>query len=1094
MNTKLIWNYSPNTLLNFNKRISSHVLLIALLSFSNIFSAVAQEPLFNFATSAGSSSFDETLCATSDGNNNLYTAGIFSGNADFDPSGNTYNLVSSGPTDIFFQKVDASGNFVWAYKFGGKFNERCNAIAYDYNGYIWLAGFFSDTAIFSAGNNSATLISAGREDIFIAKIDTSGNLILAKSIGGAGNETANGIAIDGLGNLYITGSFQNNVNFNTSGGSLILTSSGYNDIFIAKYSSLGDLVWAKSEGSILTDAGNAICVTKAGCVYITGYFSGTVNFNTDGGIFNITSAGGIDAFVQKFNSSGIFLWATNAGGTGADEGTGISFDNSGNTYTTGRYDSVADFDGSSAVYNVTSKGNSDIFILKTNTTGNFVFAKSIGSKLTDVATSITVSNSKDVFITGFFQDIADFNADAGINNLNSKGLTDAFIERLDTSGNYLWATNIGNSGNDKANYITNTINSKIIVGGYFSKTTDLDYTTTGTSNFTSNGSADAFTIQLDNCIGLQSDVPNLSAASTDICSIDTAKLYVASGKLRSAGYWKWYSGSCGGTVVGTGDTIYVKPGVTTTYYARGEGGCVFPSECSQIIINVTAAQTWYKDEDNDGYFIDSVLTCTVPSGNGWTITRPANGFGDCNDLDALYAINELWYKDEDNDGYFVDSVLQCTAPSGSGWTITRPANGFGDCNDADGTINPGTIWYQDLDGDGYYKSTLTQCVMPSGIGWSTLPGSGGNDCDDNNNAINPGVAEICGNGIDDNCNGLTDEGCLALSLSSTTISCNGGKSTITATASNGTPPYKYSIDAVNYKLGNTFLVGAGTYKITTKDGINNTTSQSITITEPSAISINFTKKDVSCNGGNDGSITINASGGTPPYQYSFDDGVTYQADSVKSNLAIGGSYILRVKDANNCMQRRSGFISITQPTKLNFLGACYITANKVLGVQGSGGTKPYTFSFNGGAYVSGNQRNGDARTWANVQLGTYTVNIKDSKNCIVAKTLKTDTLPACPSSSPVSFTGKTVDENILEANIFFVSVSPNPTQNTCRIEIKSSFDKIVSVIISDISGRIVYANKNAAGVNFIGEKWSPGIYIAEITDGSNIKRIKIIKE
>ncbi|MCC6599113.1 MAG: putative metal-binding motif-containing protein [Crocinitomicaceae bacterium] len=117
----------------------------------------------------------------------------------------------------------------------------------------------------------------------------------------------------------------------------------------------------------------------------------------------------------------------------------------------------------------------------------------------------------------------------------------------------------------------------------------------------------------------------------------------------------------------------------------------------------------------------------------------------------------IWYLDADGDSYAITQE-SCTSP-GEGWSLIPPSGGSGDCDDADASINPATMWYRDGDLDSYYSDTENSCTSP-GPGWSTtIPVGGPNDCNDVNASINPGATEICGNGIDDDCDGSIDEGC-----------------------------------------------------------------------------------------------------------------------------------------------------------------------------------------------------------------------------------------------------------------------------------------------------------------------------------------------
>ena len=209
--------------------------------------------------------------------------------------------------------------------------------------------------------------------------------------------------------------------------------------------------WAKSMGATSWDYSYGITTDASGNVYVTGFFYDTVDFDPGVGIFNLIANGSTDdAFIQKLDTGGNFIWAISIGGTFSDNGQSITTDTLGNLYITGHYGSTVDFDPGVGIFNLTSNGSSDVFILKLDASGNFIWAKSMGGTSTDEGRSITIDVSSNVYITGYFQDTADFDPSGAIFNLTSNGNRDIFIQKLDTSGNFIWAKSMGGPSLDQS--------------------------------------------------------------------------------------------------------------------------------------------------------------------------------------------------------------------------------------------------------------------------------------------------------------------------------------------------------------------------------------------------------------------------------------------------------------------------------------------------------------------------------------------------------------------------------------------------------------------------------------------------------------------
>ena len=188
--------------------------------------------------------------------------------------------------------------------FGGASSEYGYSIAVDSSGNVYTTGYFQGTVDFDPGTGTSNLTSAGSTDVFVSKLDSSGNFVWAKRLGGASSDYGYSIAVDSSGNVYTTGYFEGTADFDPGAGTSNLTSAGSGDVFVSKLDSSGALVWAKGFGGTSNDRGQSIAVDSSGNVYTTGYFAGTVDFDPGAGTSNLTSAGGDDVFVLKLTSSG----------------------------------------------------------------------------------------------------------------------------------------------------------------------------------------------------------------------------------------------------------------------------------------------------------------------------------------------------------------------------------------------------------------------------------------------------------------------------------------------------------------------------------------------------------------------------------------------------------------------------------------------------------------------------------------------------------------------------------------------------------------------------------------------------------------------
>jgi hypothetical protein len=299
------------------------------------------------------------------------------------------------------------------------------------------------------------------------------------------------IVVDSAGNTYIAGTL-----FHSDGAADAAT-SGTGDIFLAKYSPSGALLWQHTIGSSGDDRARAIARDAQNNIYVTGSFQGTVDFNPDGTPDNLTSAGGFDAFVLKLTSTGDHEWARRFGGSSAtvDMGYGITVDSAGDLLVTGQFGGTVDFNPTRRTLNLTSAGGSDIFVLKLTSGAGFIWAKRLGGSGADRGTAVTTDDSNRVYITGSFSGTADFNPSKSLKKLWSAGATDIFVSGLTSSGRFSFAKRFGGSSADEAHDIKVDSSGNILTTGYFSDTADFN-PGIGINNLISAGGPDIFLSKL----------------------------------------------------------------------------------------------------------------------------------------------------------------------------------------------------------------------------------------------------------------------------------------------------------------------------------------------------------------------------------------------------------------------------------------------------------------------------------------------------------------------------------------------------------------------------------------------------------------------
>jgi len=473
------------------------------------FEVRGQAPAWQWEAKMGSFYSDIGTSVATDKDGNVYTTGRYEGTADFDPGPGVYNLFAAGfgsIQNVFISKLDASGNFVWAKSIGdADHSEIAYGIAIDSSGNIYIAGDFGDTTDFNPDTSSAFTMVPSGGDVFILKLDSAGNFIWARKLGGNNNDDAKSIAVDQFGNVYTVGIFRDTADFDPDSSSVFTMVGGLApNVFISKLDSSGNFIWAKQFNSNTGIEINSVTVDENENVYTTGWSNDTVDFDPGAGVYihNPGPGTGSYTFISKLDSNGNYVWAKTIGDTTTNRSYDITTDNSGDVYVTGAFSGSVDFDPDQGVAPLVADGPLiDIFILRLNSSGEYVWAKRMGGPTEDYGASISVDQGGNVICSGAFTSAADFDPDSTatfIISNPSNYYSDIFVAGLDNSGNFLWAKSAAGNLLEWVNGMSLDQTGNIFITGAFTSQ-QLMFDSAALIN-TATGAHDILVAKLDNSL------------------------------------------------------------------------------------------------------------------------------------------------------------------------------------------------------------------------------------------------------------------------------------------------------------------------------------------------------------------------------------------------------------------------------------------------------------------------------------------------------------------------------------------------------------------------------------------------------------------
>jgi hypothetical protein len=586
----------------------------------------------------GDATYQYAYGLAADGSGNLIVTGWFAGTLDFggDP------LVGAGSQDIYIAKFDAAGNHRWSKSFGDAGAQYGYDVKTDPWGNIVLLGYFSGVVDFGGG----ALTSAGGYDIFVAKFDANGTHLWSKRFGDASTQYAHCVAIDGQGNVIITGHYYGSVDF--GGGPH--SSSALLDIYVAKFDAGGNYLWSQSFGGTGDQYGEAIVADAVGSLALAGPFAGSVDFG--GGPLN--SAGTLDIYVARLKPSGLYLWSQRFGDASYQIANAIAIEGSNNIVVAGEFEGTVNFGGGP----LSSAGNNDVFVAKFNSGGTHLWSRSFGDGNDQTAVAVTTDRSGNVAVAGDFKGTLDF----GGGPLTGSGAEDIFLAEFDANGNHIWSQRFGDPAFQHGFGVAADGWGNLTVAGHITGTTDF-----GGGPINSAGSFDVVLARFwraEPRIAAVRDVPGDQGGwvnlSWDASGADTP----AERAITRYSLWRAIAPSSASSLLERGASLVADPSAIGTDRTA-------ETDAPLIRLQRLEGTTyyWYLMESVDAYYLPGY---SAPLPTLFDSTGVSTEYHYFQVIAHTGDPSVFWVSAPDS-GYSVDNLAPATPLSLAGWQSVSPA-------------------------------------------------------------------------------------------------------------------------------------------------------------------------------------------------------------------------------------------------------------------------------------------------------------------------------------------------------------------------------------------------------------------------------------
>jgi hypothetical protein len=378
---------------------------------------------------------------------------------------------------------------LYSTTFGGSGFDMAMATAVDGQGNAYVTGV-TESADFPTTAGAPQTAYGGNRDAFVAKFDSSGNLVFSTYLGGAGVDESRGVAVDGSGNIYVAG-FTESSDFPGINGSQLSSNAG--DAFLVKLNPSGSLTFSTLVGGSGDDNALALALDPTGAAYLTGE-TDSADFPTTVGSFDITGGGNGDAYVAKFAASGALVYSSFLGGPNFEDGLAIAVDGSGAAFVAGKAE--AGFPTTPGAFDQVQNGDADMFVTKVNPDGaSLAYSTYLGGNSWDEGLGIAVDKDGSAYVSGNVQS-SNFPTTAGSYQPQIGGAVNAVITKLSPDGSALvYSTFLGGDSWTEADGLAVDGSGHAYIAGHLGSSSLP--TTSRAYDTTFNGGVDEFLSELD---------------------------------------------------------------------------------------------------------------------------------------------------------------------------------------------------------------------------------------------------------------------------------------------------------------------------------------------------------------------------------------------------------------------------------------------------------------------------------------------------------------------------------------------------------------------------------------------------------------------